>query len=153
MNMNGAELHLLLNHAPVVGFPLIFLALGFALLRKDEGVFQFAIYLSILIWCTTLASYLTGDPAEHVLKALPDFERQRIHTHEEASEIGLIASSVLAVMAVLALPVISRVVGFLRSGRTQKVLRIGLLFGTLLLSLWLAYVAHLGGLIRHIEIR
>ncbi len=153
MNFNGAQLHLLINHAPVIGFPIALLAFVWGITRAELQVTIFSYYVTILIWATAVASYLSGDPAEGVLKALPDFPETLIHTHEDSAEIALILGSVAAIAALLQLPVFQRLIPKLKLHGVQRSLRMILLVCLVAVSLMLAVVAHQGGLIRHIEVR
>lgn len=154
MNTNGAQIHLLLNHFPVVGFPIVLFALLWGLLRHQNQVFLFGAYLTILVWATTLASYLTGEDAEDVLKELPSFNsKQLIHTHEDTALWAMILSSVLAVVALLMLPGIVKLLPQLQNPKFQKSLRWALVVGVVAVSGILALAAHQGGLIVHTEIR
>ena len=151
--MNGAQLHLLINHFPVVGFPIIAFAFFYALVRKQESVEMFAYILTIGVWITGLISYLTGDGAEEVLKVLPGFSEELIHQHEDQALISLIVTGIAGVLALTMLPPIRQRLKVLQSQSFAKFAR--LVFGVAILvgCAGFAYAAHKGGLIRHTEIR
>lgn len=68
--MNGAHLHLLLNHVPVVGVPLGLLLLIGAYLRRSEEWKRAALWTFVFLAIMTVPTYLTGPQAEHYLKSL-----------------------------------------------------------------------------------
>jgi len=72
--------------------------------------------------------------------------RETIHAHAEAADDAFGATEVLGGFALLCLWFLGRPSG------VPKVLTALMLAGTLGVSIWLGYVAHLGGLIRHPEI-
>ena len=153
MNTNGAQVHLLINHFPVVGFPLVLLTLLWGLYRKENQVFIFGACMTVIIWISTLVSYLTGEGAEDAIRSLEGFQIDLVHHHEDTALIALIVSSFLAVIALCCLPAIQEKISFLRNPNYVRKLRLVLTFGVLVLSLILAYGAHQGGVIRHSEIR
>lgn len=153
MNLNGAQLHLLVNHFPVVGYPIVLLALLWGFFKKENQTFIFGIYLSILIFISTGISYLTGDEAEDVLRDLPDFNIHTIHTHEDTAFIALLMGSFFAVIGLCLLPVVQSKLTWLQNPKLQGRLKIGLMVGVFIICAVLALAAHQGGLVRHTEIR
>jgi len=153
MNMNGAQIHLLLNHLPVIGYPLVALALLWGVLGKQTQVFLFGVWLSILIFASTTAAYLTGEEAEDVLKELPNFNKDLIHTHEDTALIAMILSSLLAILALALIPWVQKRVPLLQNSRVLNVLRWTYILGVIMITLILAVTAHQGGVIQHLEIR
>ncbi len=153
MNINGAQLHLLINHFPVVGFPIVFLTFVWAFWRNESEVFLYGAYLTILIWILTLVSYFTGEGAEVTINTLDGFQIDLVHHHEDTAFIALIFGSVLALLSLGILPIVKRKITWLQEARRFRFLQFTLIFGVLILSLVFAYAAHQGGLIRHSEIR
>jgi hypothetical protein len=153
MIFNGAQFHLLINHAPVVAYPIISFALLWAWIRKEDAVFFFGCYLAVGTAFATLIAYLTGDGAEEVLKDLPGFDENLIHSHEDVAFIALLVGVLAGLIAVLILPVVRNRVKFLMTTSIQKKLRLALVLFSILLSGLLTVAAHRGGLIRHTEIR
>ena len=144
--VSGAHLHLLVNHAPILGalFALALLVASFVwapdVLRRTAFV--------VLIG-TALASAvadLTGEPAEDAVRGLPGVRREVIHAHEEMAEASYIGAVALGVLALG---------GLLRWRRTPVPWGATLvtLAGTVALSGAMAYTGLLGGRIRHTEVR
>jgi len=93
------------------------------------------------------AAFLTGEPAEDTLKKLPAFSKELVHEHEEAGESALIVSIIAGVAALVA---------FFLEKKKNKLSTYALLITFLVVlisSLAFLRTAHLGGLIRHEEIR
>ena len=153
MNLNGAQFHLLINHFPVVGYPIVLLALLWGFLRKENQTFFFGIYLSVLIWVTTVISYLTGDEAEDVLQNLPDFNIDLIHTHEDTAFVALLMGSFFGLVGLCLLPIVQSKLTWLQNPQLQSRLKMGLIAGIFIICCALALAAHQGGLVRHTEIR
>jgi hypothetical protein len=146
--MNGAYLHLAMNHIPVVGFPLCFALLTAGALRGSRDVIQAGFAGLILLAIITVPVWKTGGPAAHTLFTYPGvtLNRQAVHEHAEAGEFGVISGGVLGVLALIGWWLSRRPEG------TPKVLLILTILGALFVSVCMARIAHLGGLIRHPEI-
>jgi len=144
--MNGAFLHLAVNHIPVVGLPFCFLLLAAAVLRKSRDLLQGGFAAIVLVALLTIVVFKTGGPAAHVINGMAGVTREHIHDHAEAADDVFGATEVLGGAALLCLWLLGRPKGI------PNALTALMLAGTLGVSIWLAYVAHLGGLIRHPEI-
>lgn len=101
--MNGAHLHLLVNHLPVIGSIFAILMLIWALVRKNTDVAQAALGLFVIAGIAGLAAYFTGEPAEHVAKQIAGVTKSAIHTHEESAEVATVLLSAYGVLALGAL--------------------------------------------------
>ncbi len=143
--MNGAQLHLALNHLPVMGTIIATCVLVAAMIFKSDAVRRTAIALLIGSGLAAGATFLTGEPAEEVVEELPGIQEPLIKAHEEAAEGALIASGILAALALGALLLD-------RKGKLTGTLTGVLLAGSLGVSVGMGYAAHLGGLIRHPEL-
>ena len=145
--MDPVHVHLLLNHVPILGVLFGTLVLLYGVLRRrDDGV---RIGLATLVLAALVAApvYLTGEGAEEAVEGLPGVAETLIETHEEAAEAGFVGTSVLGVLAALAL------VAGRRGSARVGLLRWAVAAGGLVAFGWLAYVGSLGGQIRHTEIR
>lgn len=144
--MNGAQLHLLVNHLPVLGaaFAAALLAAGLVL-RKDE-VAKAGLWAVIVAALTSLPAYYSGEGAEDLLKSLALPLKPFLHDHEEAAEKALAAALVMgAASAGVLLRMRAR--GFSRNAAA-----VALAFVLPALGL-MAWTAHLGGQVRHTELR
>jgi hypothetical protein len=146
MLIDAAHIHLMLNHLPVVGAPLVLLLLTIGLLRGSREVITISLVLVIGLALAGGLVYLTGEPAEELVEHTAWFRETLVETHEEQALVGLIAMLVTGALAGLAL-VLHR-----RAGAAIWLPR--LTWGGLLVSsLLFGWVGWSGGQIRHEEIR
>jgi uncharacterized membrane protein len=144
--MNGAHLHLLLNHFPIIVTLVGFLVLLWSVARGSEEVKKTALGLLVLGAVLTLPTYLTGEPAEDLVVGLPGVSKTDIERHQEAA--GIAAGS-LAAVGVAALAGLAAG----RRGRVPPALVAVITFLALVAIGLVARAANLGGEIRHSEIR
>lgn len=88
--MNGAHMHLLVNHLPVIGSIFAILLLIWASIRKDTEIARAALGLFVIAAITGLAAYFTGEPAEHIAEEISGVSRSAIHAHEESAELATV---------------------------------------------------------------
>lgn len=145
--MNAAQIHLAINHVPVVlsAVSLVFLALGF--FRRNESQSRSGLGLVIAAGLFAIPAFLTGEPAETVIEGLGQSVRPYIHAHEESAEVALILIEASALAAIVGFYALKK-----RPELVRKVLSLALVLNLLVFAK-LAQVAHQGGLIRHTEIR
>ena len=145
--MNGAHLHLLVNHLPVLGSLFAILLLIWSLIRKNTEIARAALGLFVVAALTGLAAYFTGEPAEHMAEDIAGVTESAIHTHEESAELATILLSGYGLFALGGLL-------YLRKHAAEFPRRLVNL--ALLLSLIpagaMALTANQGGQIRHPEI-
>lgn len=145
--MNGAHLHLLINHIPVLGTFFGLALLAFAAWKRSDELRKAALGTFVIVALATLATYLTGDPAQDVVKGLPGVSAALIERHDNAAGFALGGGIALGVLALGGLI-------WFREGRQIKNW-----FSTLALAVailvtgLMAWTANLGGQIRHTEIR
>ncbi|HEX8548941.1 MAG TPA: hypothetical protein VF691_18390 [Cytophagaceae bacterium] len=101
--MNGAQLHLLTNHFPVIGTLLITALLACGLYLRNETVIKISLGFFIFIAVISLPAYFSGEEAEEAVEHLAGVSHHNIHEHEEASLFAIIAMEVLGVLAMAAL--------------------------------------------------
>lgn len=145
--MNPAHLHIILNHIPVIGIPFGTVLLIWGFLRKSDEVKRAGLLVFVAIALVTIPTFLTGKAAEDMVEHLPGVSESLIEKHERAATIALIATSVLGGLALLRLLVPAR---FAALGGPMTILVFVFSLGV---SGWLARTGHLGGQIRHSEIR
>jgi uncharacterized membrane protein len=149
MVLNGAQMHLLLNHLPVI-VPVIGLGVSVLGWRSgSEDTRRIGLGLLVIAAVLTVPTYLTGDPAEDVVKNYPGISRLLIRDHDDAALWVLILNLLSGAIAALILVAQER-----RSAwATRKLSWWALLMVSLMAIGAAARTAHLGGLIRHEEIR
>ncbi|HEX7296863.1 MAG TPA: hypothetical protein VF251_13995, partial [Pyrinomonadaceae bacterium] len=101
--MSWIHLHLLLNHAPVVGTFIGLLLLLVAFLMKSDELKKVTLGFFLLIALGTIPVYLTGEPAEEVIENIPGISKAMIEQHENAALFSLIAIEVAGFIALIGL--------------------------------------------------
>jgi hypothetical protein len=144
--MNGAFLHIATNHIPVIAIPFSFVLLLIGIIRKSRELIKVSYVALVVIALITVFVFKTGGPAAGVVHSYPGVQRSDIHEHAEAAEFGFWATAAVGVLSLIGLFLSAE------SGAASAVAVITLL-GALFTSVVMARVAHLGGLIRHPEIR
>lgn len=145
--MNWAHVHLVVNHAPVVG-GLFVLALGaWAFVRRSAELRRAALLGCALLAPAALLAFLSGREAEEVVEAISDVPHALLEGHEEAALAALLAFALAGAAA-------GAVLLFQRKaeapGQRATALCLVLLIGAAGLVTW---AANLGGQIRHPEAR
>lgn len=145
--MNGAHLHLVLNHFPVILAPTGFVILALGLLRRSNDFVKVGLAVIVAAALFTVPTYLSGEAAADVVGDLPGVNMDDIEHHAKVAVQAFIAIGVSGLAALVALLVGAR-------GRSE---RSWFVVATLVLAAvasgWLGLAANLGGLIRHTEIR
>ena len=144
--MNGAHLHLLVNHVPVLGTFLALALLLAALPRGSAAWARNAFRLLVALGVATLGVFLTGEPAEETVEDIAGVAESLIERHEEAALAATIALGALAAFALGAL------LWFRRRPLPRWVV-LAATVGTLVIAGMMGWTANLGGQIRHTEIR
>ena len=145
--MNGAHIHLLLNHFPIIGLFFSFLILSLGVLRPNVGFVRAGLLIAIVSGIFALPTYLTGEPAEDIVKQTPWFSKPLVHEHEEAAEFAIWATEITAAAAAAGL------FFSLKRNRIPKLLMIAIVVLNLFTLTVLARTNYLGGKITHVEIR
>lgn len=145
--MNGAQLHLMLNHLPVMGALFSLLLLGWGLIRRSAEIQKVALVAVLLVGLSSVPVYLTGEPAEHVVEEWVGVDKAALEAHESMGKIALWCGVGLAAVAAIALSVGTRNPNALATSAAVVWLTNALVFGVM------GYTAHIGGQIRHPEIK
>lgn len=144
--MNAAQQHLLLNHLPVIGSLFCLLLLAYGLARRSDDIQRVTFGILVLLALIAIPTYLTGEPAEEVIEHLPGFSHAHVEAHESMAKITLVAFLVMGILSIVGLL-------FSRGRKIPLVLALVVLIGNVATFGVTAYTAHLGGQIRHTEIR
>ncbi|MEI2737888.1 MAG: hypothetical protein V9F01_03785 [Chitinophagaceae bacterium] len=144
--MNHAQIHLALNHAPlllsIIGGGILILGM----IRKNESYKTLSLYLLVLSALLTVPVFLTGEGTEELVEHMPGVNEGTIEKHEEMAKISLI---VIIITGVIALSGIF----FRKNAGITKIIFVAALILSLASFGTMAQTAHLGGLIRHSEIQ
>lgn len=148
MAVNGAHLHLLVNHLPVLGVPFGTGLLIAAFARRNHTLQLAGLVVLVLSGVAAETADLTGDPAKHVLRQTmgADYPRAQVEAHEDAADYGLASAGILAALSLVA-------IWFARRRALPQWLVAAFIVGGIFSTAVLMRVADLGGQIRHVEIR
>lgn len=144
--MNFAEIHLMLNHIPIIALPLVSVFLLFAFIKKNALMKKISLVMLILIGLVTLPVYFTGEPAEGIIEDFPGVTESVIKPHEEMGEKALILALIASGLAISALV-------FVKNEKRNHQLTVATLSVAVIGSMALVYTGYLGGQIRHTEVR
>ena len=145
--MSAAHVHLALNHIPLLGILFGALLLAYGLWRDSSDVQKASLGLLAVAGLTTIAVYLTGEPAEDIVEGLASVSHDAIEAHEALGTYALVAGLLTGLTSIAAL-----VLGAARERlvRGTVVLALGLALASTAL---IGYTANLGGRISHPELR
>ncbi|MBF2052839.1 MAG: hypothetical protein IGS03_05155 [Candidatus Sericytochromatia bacterium] len=145
--MSTAQIHLLLNHVPVfctlLGLPILL----YGWLKKQTPVVYVALALFIVGAISAVPVYFSGEGAEDLVERLPGVLESLIETHEDLAKIAMLAVEALGLTALAGWFVLYKKPEATRW--LMPVLAV-LSLGTTGI---MAQTAHVGGQIRHSEIR
>ena len=147
IEVNGAHLHLVLNHVPTLGSVLALALLLLAMIRRQEALTHVALEVLFVIAVATLPVYVSGVAAQQELRNRPEISRSAMGLHQDAAIAGFVVIEFAGFAAWIAL---------WQSRRRGRAARGLVPAATLLLVVALALMASaatLGGEIRHPEIR
>lgn len=147
MASNGAQLHLILNHFPVIGFLIMIPALVYAILAKKREITRFLLVSTTLFGVSAIFALQSGESAEKTIEDLPGIQSKLIHEHEEAAELAAILGAMTGFCAAVSLLI------QYRWPQTLFRLASAILVLCIISAIALGNAAHAGGLIRHPEIR
>jgi len=140
--MNPVQLHMLFNHLPVVGGWIGLAILIVGILRKNDIVRTTGLTVLAIAGLTGIPASKSGEASEEVMEEWPGVSHALIHEHEEAAEWATPLMVVSGLLAVVALFWKSRSKVF-----SWAAVAVGLFGGVAMMR-----TAHLGGLIRHLEL-
>jgi len=144
--MNGAHLHLMINHLPVLGVGFGLLLLLVARFRRSTELTNAALVVFVLAAAAAGSAYLTGEPAEGAVEDVAAVTETSIEQHEDAATVALVLTGLLGAGALFGL------IGFRRQALPPSWFTSAALVGALVAGGSMAYTANLGGQIRHPEI-
>jgi uncharacterized membrane protein len=144
--MNASQIHLALTHVPVILSFIGLVILIVSFFKKNETLTKTAFYIFLAAGLFTIPVYFTGESAEEIVEHLPGVSENIIEEHEEIAGITLVIISISGLVSFAGL-VLSRFPGL------AKAIKLTALLFALGSAAAMAQTAHLGGQIRHSEIR
>lgn len=144
--MDWDQIHIAINHFPVILSVTGTLAALLGVVRGRRGVWMYATASLTLAGLTAAATYLSGLQAEDVLRNAWYIARNAIHTHEDAALVATIATGVAALVAAIAW---RRLVRYSREITLPAGLRAAVVVTALASAGSIGYASWLGGRITH----
>jgi uncharacterized membrane protein len=144
--MNASQIHLALNHVPLFFSIAGGLILFYGFIRRQDQIKFLSLYFMVAAALFTIPVYLTGEGTEEAVEKLPGISDNFIESHEEMAKIGLIIIIITGIVALTTL-IIKKKASLFKPAL--------IICGVLAFSSFgvMAQTAHLGGQIRHSEIR
>jgi hypothetical protein len=144
--MNEVHIHLLLNHAPVMGTAFGALLLFYGLFKKSKSVIEASMLAFIITALVAIPVFLTGEPAEESIENIPGILKSVIETHEENAEVAFWLMEALGIFSILTF-----VMKVKENKMANSLTKVALVFSLVIFG-FMAKVANEGGKIRHSEI-
>lgn len=145
--MNAVQLHLALNHLPIVGLIAFGIVLIYAMWRGGREARRIALVGLAVSGLLTIPVLLSGESAEETVEHLGTALEPLIHNHEEAADVASTLSIITGIAALLVLGL------ELWMPRFRRMASAGLVVLVLVSAVAVGWTGHLGGLIRHPELR
>lgn len=145
--MNGAHLHLALNHFPII-LPIVGLGiLAVGIFTKSQTVKRTALVIFMIGAIATIGGMSTGEGAEEVVEEISGISENFIEEHEETAETFAILSYLLGALSLAGLW------ADLKEKKFAQTLQIIILVFSLVVLFFAQQTGTSGGEIRHTEIR
>lgn len=145
--MTATQVHLALNHLPILGALIGLLILAIALWKNNRSIIITALSVLVISGISALPVDLSGEEAEHSVEEYPGVSHDQIHEHEELAESAMPLSLVMALLAAIA------IYFQVKSHPRARIAAISVLIIAICNFVLLANVAHEGGKIRRPDLR
>jgi uncharacterized membrane protein len=144
--MNSVQMHLALTHVPVILSIVGLIMLVVAFFIKNTTFTKTSYIMLLVAGVAALPVFFTGEGTEEAIENLPGVSEAIIERHEEVAKLAMISIAAAGMVALAAL----------FSSRWQtatRVFKVVMLLLAITSGGLMAQTAHLGGQIRHTEIR
>jgi uncharacterized membrane protein len=144
--MNSVQIHLALTHVPVILSLAGLIMLAVAIFIKNPILTKTSYLIILIAGIAAIPVYFSGESTEEAIENLPGVSEGIIERHEEVAKlamISIVAGGFAALAALLSF----------RWKMATSVFRIAVLLLAITSGGLMAQTAHLGGQIRHTEIR
>jgi|SRR5688572_32809287 len=145
--MNSALIHLLTTHLPVLGILFASILMLYGLIRRSRELKRAALIGYVLTALTGIPAYLSGEEAEDMVEGLPGVTEHYIEEHEDFAKFSVIGVEIIGVISLA---------GIYASRKNTNMIDTfskGVVLPSLVVVGMMAWTSHLGGMIRHTEIR
>ncbi len=154
--MDIAYLHVVINHLPIMGVPIVLGVLLLGFWTRDESIKRAALLSFVVLGLLAVPVFLTGKGGEDFVEHVPGVSHDAIDAHEDMATLAFVAIEGLAVLAVFL---------FLRHGgiamlgrraspagsRVPASTGVAVMVVAVVASAILGYAGRLGGKISHTE--
>lgn len=145
--MNYAHWHIMLNHFPIIGMLFNVILWLVAVRTNQPMLYRTALGWFIGLAILTIPVYVTGQNGHEILHGLPGVTHDVIDIHEQWGTYTLVASLTTGILALIGL------IQFRRANQLPPLSKALILLLSLMTAGIAFYTGHLGGQIRHTEIR
>lgn len=144
--MNSVQVHLALTHVPVILSFVGLIMLAVAFIIKNSTLTKTSYILILIAGVAAIPVFLTGESTEDAIENLPGVSDAVIGRHEEVAKWAMISIAAAGLLALAAM--------FSSKWKvTARVLKVVVLLISITAGGLMAQTAHLGGQIRHTELR
>lgn len=144
--IEGAHLHLLVNHAPIFASIFALCLLIASYFTSANVLRKAALVVLVLTALAGVAANLSGEEAEDAIRGFPGVKREVIEEHEAMGDKAYLLAGALGLLSL----------GALARWRREPIPRgvaTGALVATAFVAGAMAYTGLLGGQVRHTEVR
>jgi drug/metabolite transporter (DMT)-like permease len=140
---DAVQVHLGLNHIPVIMMALAAVILGISMVIRNDSVSKTALWIFVGAGLFCIPVYLSGEGAEETVEKIAGISESMIEEHEDIAKWALAGCSITGFLSLLAL---------LTYSRLSAIFKPALMAISIITSVILIRTAHEGGLIRHSEL-
>lgn len=103
VSMDPLQLHLLVNHLPIIGAFTALIVVVVGLVRKNTAVRTVGLSVYAVMALAVLPTYFSGEGAEERIENIAGINHDVIEEHEESAELALTVMLIAAAVALGAL--------------------------------------------------
>jgi uncharacterized membrane protein len=145
--MNWAYIHLVINHFPIIGVIIGTTLLVAGVIFKNQGVTISGLGTIVFAALMAIVAYLTGNPAEELMRGFPDIAKSLISRHENIATMGMYLMVTAGLLAA------SSLYSIWKKDKSIRLLIMLTLAFSVISSGAMVYIGRTGGQIRHSEFR
>ncbi len=144
--MNSSQIHLALTHVPVILSIVSLTVLIVAMINKNDVLTKTAYYLLFFAGVFAVPVFFTGEGAEEIVEHLPGVSENIIEKHEDFGKMAFGSIGVTAIVSLTGILLYTK-------SEWRRFIKSLVLFLALATSGIMIATAHLGGQVRHTEMR
>lgn len=101
--MDPLQLHLLVNHLPIIGTITALIVVVIGVWRKDATIRAVGLSVYAVMALAVVPAYFSGEEAEERVENIAGISHDVIHEHEESAELSLTVMLIAAAVALATL--------------------------------------------------